>query len=54
MSRHVCPGCGHVYDETTGHPREGFPPGTPWSAIPDDWACPDCAVRDKADFEPAA
>ena len=34
------------------HPREGFPPGTPWSEVPDDWACPDCGVRDKVDFEP--
>jgi len=35
------------------HPREGFPPGTPWAEVPDDWACPDCGVRDKVDFEPA-
>ena len=27
-------------------------PGTPWSEVPDDWACPDCGVRDKVDFEP--
>ncbi len=27
--------------------------GTPWSEVPDDWACPDCGVRDKVDFEPA-
>jgi rubredoxin len=47
-----CPGCGYVYDEDSGHPREGFPAGTPWSAVPDDWACPDCGVRDKVDFEP--
>jgi len=20
--------------------------------VPDDWACPDCGVRDKVDFEP--
>ena len=52
MSRWRCPGCGYVYDEETGHPREGFPPGTPWSEVPDDWACPDCGVRDKVDFEP--
>ena len=26
--------------------------GTPWSEVPDDWACPDCGVRDKVDFEP--
>jgi alkane 1-monooxygenase len=45
-----CPACGYVYDEVTGDPREGFPAGTPWSAVPDDWCCPDCGVRDKVDF----
>ncbi len=53
MSRWACPACGYVYDEQAGHPREGFPPGTPWSQVPEDWACPDCGVRDKVDFEPA-
>ena len=53
MSAWSCPSCGYVYDEQTGHPREGFPPGTPWSEVPDDWPCPDCGVRDKIDFEPA-
>lgn len=52
MSRWRCPGCGYVFDEEQGHPREGFPPGTRWSEVPDDWACPDCGVRDKVDFEP--
>ena len=52
MSRWRCPCCGYVYDEEQGHPREGFPAGTPWSEVPDDWACPDCGVRDKVDFEP--
>jgi rubredoxin len=47
-----CDGCGYVYDEAVGHPREGFPPGTPWADVPDDWPCPDCGVRDKVDFEP--
>jgi rubredoxin len=51
MSRYRCPACGYVYDERHGHPREGFPPGTHWSEVPDDWACPDCGVRDKVDFE---
>lgn len=51
MSAYACPGCGYVYDEATGNPREGFTAGTPWSAVPDDWACPDCAVREKVDFE---
>ncbi len=45
-----CPDCGYLYDEATGHPREGFAPGTPFSSVPDDWNCPDCGVRDKVDF----
>lgn len=49
-SRYQCTDCGYVYDEAQGCPREGFAPGTRWSQIPDDWACPDCAVRDKVDF----
>ena len=42
-----------VYDEAKGMAREGFAPGTKWSEVPDNWACPDCAVRDKIDFVPA-
>lgn len=51
-----CPGCGYIYVPQRGEPHEGFAPGTPWSAIPDDWACPDCVVREKVDFvaEPAS
>jgi len=51
MAGYGCPGCGYVYDEAAGEPREGFPAGTPWQQIPDDWTCPDCAVREKLDFE---
>ena len=51
MSRWRCPGCGYTYDEQTGHPREGFPASTPWSEVPEDWACPDCGVREQVDFE---
>ncbi len=51
MSAYRCPVCGYVYDEATGEPREGFPAGTPWAGVPDDWTCPDCAVREKVDFE---
>jgi rubredoxin len=54
VSAYRCPACGYVYDEEAGHSREGFPPGTPWSQVPDDWACPDCGVRDKVDFEPVS
>lgn len=54
MSTYRCPGCDYVYDETKGAPREGFPAGTPFSEIPEDWCCPDCAVREKVDFEAGA
>ena len=52
MTVHRCEVCGYEYDEQRGDPREGFPPGTSWAEVPDDWACPDCGVRDKVDFEP--
>jgi len=49
-----CPNCEYVYRVAEGAPREGFAAGTPWSAVPDDWACPDCGVREKVDFLPQA
>jgi len=54
MSRHTCDSCGYVYDEGQGNEREGFPPGTAWSEVPDDWCCPDCGVREKVDFLPGS
>ena len=45
-----CPGCGYRYDPSHGDPREGFEPGTSWRSIPEDWPCPDCGVRCKAEF----
>lgn len=54
MAAYRCPVCEYVYDEAEGAPREGFPAGTPWSDVPDDWNCPDCGVRDKVDFGPVA
>lgn len=50
-ARYRCTDCGFIYDEREGCVREGFPPGTPWASIPNTWSCPDCAVRDKVDFE---
>jgi len=47
-----CPSCSYVYDQAVGDPREGFPAGTPWAAVPETWFCPDCGVRDKVDFVP--
>ena len=52
MARFRCDSCDYVYDEATGHPREGFAPGTVWVDVPDDWPCPDCGVREKIDFVP--
>lgn len=51
MAQYVCTGCGFVYDEAQGFPREGYPAGTSWDDIPDDFPCPDCAVNEKPDFE---
>jgi rubredoxin len=45
-----CGTCGFVYDEAEGLPEEGFPPGTRWADIPNDWVCPDCSMS-KAQFE---
>ncbi len=47
-----CPGCSYVYEVAAGDEHEGFPAGTAWADIPDDWFCPDCGVRDKVDFIP--
>ena len=53
MGRFRCPECGWIYDEELGDEFEGFAPGTAFSSLPDDFVCPDCSVRDKADFETA-
>jgi rubredoxin len=50
MKTYICIVCGFVYDEAQGRPEEGIAAGTLWSAVPDDWACPDCGVA-KVDFE---
>ncbi len=47
-----CPGCGYTYEVEAGNELEGFAAGTAWNDIPEDWTCPDCGVRDKADFVP--
>ncbi len=47
-----CPGCSYVYEVASGDEREGFAAGTAWAEVPLDWCCPDCGVRDKADFVP--
>ena len=47
---YVCVICGFVYREVEGLPEEGFPPGTSWDDIPDNWVCPECGAS-KEDFE---
>jgi len=49
--RYRCPGCGYVYDEVEGDDHEGYPPGFKFEELPDEFVCPDCAVRYKEDFE---
>lgn len=47
----VCKTCNWIYDEATGDPEHGLPPGTRFADIPDDWYCPECGVT-KDDFVP--
>jgi rubredoxin len=51
MAKYLCPGCGYQYDEALGEPHEGFAAGTAFADLPEDFFCPDCAVRSKDDFE---
>jgi len=39
-----CIACGYIYDEELGDEEEGFPPGTRFDDIRDDWYCPDCGA----------
>lgn len=50
MSKFECPDCGYIYDENIGAEHEGYPAGTVWKDLPDDFPCPDCFVREKPDF----
>ena len=49
MIRYVCAICGYIYTESSGAPRYGIPPGTPWADVPEDWFCPLCGAS-KAEF----
>ena len=35
---------GFIYDEEFGDEEEGFPPGTRFKDIDDNWLCPDCGT----------
>jgi rubredoxin len=51
MKKYKCSVCGHVYDPAEGDPDRGFPPGTPFEDLPDDWTCPVCSVG-KEEYQP--
>lgn len=51
--RFICRGCYYVYEEATGLPEQGFPPGTSFAALPTTWRCPDCGTE-KSTFRPMA
>ena len=42
MSKLECKICWHVYDPAEGDAYWQIPPGTPFSALPDHWSCPNC------------
>ncbi len=46
----MCLICGWIYDEATGNPADGIPPGTRWQDLPGNWVCPECRAR-KEDFQ---
>lgn len=54
MAQYQCPDCSYIYDEAVGCEREGYPAGTKWEDVPEDFPCPDCFVREKPDFEELA
>ena len=37
-----------IHQETR---MKGYPPGTRFQSLPDDYVCPDCSVRYKEDFD---
>lgn len=53
MTDFRCPECGYIFSEESGDEHEGYPPGTLFRSLPDDYVCPDCSIRGKEDFEPA-
>lgn len=46
--KYVCELCGTVYDEETGNLRAGIQPGTKYSDLPEDYACPGCGYLKEA------
>jgi GntR family transcriptional regulator/MocR family aminotransferase len=51
--RFMCRGCYYIYDEGSGLPQQGIPPGASFDGLRSDWRCPDCG-SEKALFAPYA
>ena len=49
-AKYKCTVCGYIYDPELGDNDSGIKPGTPFEALPDDWACPVCGAG-KSEFE---
>lgn len=49
--RFICRGCYFIYEEVRGLLQQSISPGTPFSAIPANWRCPDCGTE-KTTFRP--
>ncbi len=43
-TRMECKVCWHVYDPAVGDETWQVPPGTPWTALPAHWSCPNCST----------
>ncbi|MEF9944837.1 MAG: rubredoxin [Burkholderiaceae bacterium] len=41
-TRLECKVCWHVYDPAVGDAYWQIPPGTPFTALPTHWSCPEC------------
>jgi len=44
FKKYRCMECEFIYDEAKGYTDSGFPPGTLWENIPDNWDCPICGA----------
>lgn len=48
MDRYMCRVCFTIYDPSVGDAEDGFPPGTPFADLPENWICPVCgSSKDK-------
>ncbi|ADK30712.1 acyl-CoA dehydrogenase family protein [Brachyspira pilosicoli] len=46
---YVCSGCGYEYNPFVGDPEAEIAPGTDFTALPEEWVCPECS-EEKANF----